>query len=536
MKATNRHAPLLALLGGLLAGCAAAVPAQEPVAAPAAAPVEVPPMVKVEGGMLQGARRETVVAFKNVPYAAPPVGERRWRAPAPVEAWSGTRDASRYGSDCLQNRQSWDTTASTQPLNEDCLYLNVWTPAGFKAGAKLPVLVAVHGGGFVGGSGSPAVMAGDKLAARGAVVVTFNYRLGRFGFFAHPALAVESAGAAAGNYGFMDQIAALQWVKRNIAAFGGDPSNVTLFGESAGGESIDHLMLADDARGLFHKAMVQSGGGRAPWPKLSVDLPNLPSAESNGRKFAEKMKLTTVDAAALRALPAAKVLGGINLFDKEEGSYSGPMIDGRLVTGSAAEGFAAGRQAKVPYWIGSNSDELGFIPGFLLGRTNSKLAEQFGFDVAKLTEAYGGKDTFEARFAGDATFVESARFLAGAASTTQPVYLWRFNYVTESKRKSAKGAAHATDVPYTFGNLAATGDKISDADRAAAQQLGDALLAFARTGVPAIEGQPAWPKYSRKDDKLADFSEQGIVVSPAGTPGLDAISRHFSQPAAAAQR
>ncbi|WP_341918295.1 carboxylesterase/lipase family protein [Hydrocarboniphaga effusa] len=535
MRVSSQHLSMFVLLGSLHIASSCAAPQSTPPAAERQAAVAVPgtgqttATVRVETGVLQGAVSEAGVSYKNIPYAAPPVGDRRWRAPAPAERWDGVRDATRYGRDCMQNRQSWDSMAPTQPQSEDCLYLNIWSPASAGEKSKLPVLVAIHGGGFVAGAGSQAVLDGSKLSARGAIIVTFNYRLGRFGFFAHPALSAESPGSAVGNYGFMDQIAALQWVQRNIAAFGGDPANVTVFGESAGGESINYLMLAADARGLFAKAMVQSGGGRSPWPKLSEDRPNLPSAEAVGRKFATKAKVASDDAAALRAVSAAKVLGGISLIDNDGGTYSGPMIDGRIVTAAVSDGFAQGRQAQIPYWIGSNSNEFGFLPGFLLGRSNSKLVEQFGFDEAQLIAGYGSKDAYEANFASDVTFTEPARYLATAAAAKQPVYLWRFAYVVESKRKSSKGAAHATDLPFTLGNLAANGDKIGDADRLAAQQFGDALIAFARTGVPAIEGQPAWPRYAAKEGRMVEFSEKGIVITSAASLALDAIAQQFAK-------
>lgn len=511
-----------------LIACAAPPPDAPPVATSAAAPQRPSPL-KIETGLLQGAVSGAVVSYKNVPYAAPPLGELRWRAPRPPAKWDGVRDATRYGNDCMQNRMSWDKTASSQPVSEDCLYLNVWAPATARPGSRLPVIVWIYGGGFAQGSATAPVTDGSKLAARGAVIVSFNYRVGRFGFFAHPALDAEGGADAVGNYGFMDQIAALQWVRRNIAAFGGDPGNVTIYGESAGGESVNYLMLAEPARGLFHKAYSQSGGGRTPWPTLAVDVPDRPSAESAGRKFAARMKLQDATAAALRALPADKVLGGVNMISNDEGSYSGPMIDGKLIVGPVAPAFAAGRQARVPYINGSNSNELGFLPGFMLHGASRKMAEQFKFDLPKLIAAYGSQESFEERFANDATFVEPSRYLAGAAAAGgQPVYLLRFAYVSEVNRKPGRGAAHATDVPYAFGNLRETGDSVSDADRAAAQRFGDAIVAFARTGQPAIDGN-VWTPYSAKSDLVNEFSENGMTVAPAGQPAFAEIARHFAE-------
>lgn len=278
MTSGNRTAA--ALVAALLVG-ACAQPAMSQSPPSAGVPVET----QIDSGTLRGREADGIKSFKGIPYAAPPVGELRWRAPAAPTAWSGVREADQYGSDCVQNRVSWDKTQSAQPTSEDCLTLNVWAPAAAK---KAPVMVWIHGGGFVMGSGSQPIFDGAKLAGRDVVVVTFNYRLGRFGFFAHPALTREAAGAATGNFAFMDQVAALEWVKRNIAAFGGDPGNVTIFGESAGGGSVNQLMLAQPARGLFHKAIAQSGGGRDVLPLLSAERAGKPSAEAVGTAFAAK--------------------------------------------------------------------------------------------------------------------------------------------------------------------------------------------------------------------------------------------------------
>lgn len=488
-------------------------------------------VVRVETGALRGANNIDVISFKNIPYAAPPVGDRRWRAPAPAAAWTDVRDASQYGNDCMQNRMGWDKTTSKQPLSEDCLNLNVWAPASATPASKLPVMVWVHGGGFVSGSGTAAVMDGSPLVARGVIVVTFNYRLARFGFFAHPALSAESPDGALANYGFMDQIAALQWIKRNIKAFGGNPDNVTVFGQSAGGDSINNLMLAGPAKGLFQKAIVMSGGGRTVWKSLREDGPSGPSAESIGQAFATSAGIAKGkdDVAALRAIPASKIQGSISLLNPEAKTYTGPILDGKIVTSSVADGFAAGRQAKVPYLVGSTSNELGFLPGIFLKPMSKPLVEKLGDDLDKIVDAYGSRDVFDVSIVSDVTFVEPARYLAATASSAQPTYLYRFSYVTEAKLKGSKGAAHATDIPYIFGNLAATGDKVSDEDRQMVKVLQDYFTAFAKTGVPNVAGQAAWPAYSKKDDKLLEFSDKGAAVAAAATPAVEALTQHFSK-------
>ena len=488
------------------------------------------PEVKIDSGALLGARMDGVVVFRGIPYAAAPTGPHRWRAPAPVQAWNGTRNATQPGNDCMQNRRADDKAVTSLPISEDCLYLNVWTPAPASA-AKLPVMVWIHGGGFTSGSGSAAIMDGSRLAARGVILVTFNYRLGRFGFFAHPALTAEGAGAAVGNYGLMDQITALEWVKRNIQAFGGDPANITIFGESAGGDAVNQLMLSPFASGLFAKAISQSGGGRTPLPVLDRDQAGLPSAEARGLAFARDMGIKDGDALQkLRALPAAKVLGKIDLLTPERDTYSGLMIDGRIVSSSAADGFAAGRQAKVPYVVGATSDELGLVPSMLRGFVNKDLVARLGGSADAVTVAYGGKDAFKRHIASDILFVEPARFMAArAAKAGQPAYLYRFGYVAEAKRADQDGAWHATDVAYIFDNLAAMGHKLTAADEAAARNLADIWASFAKSGVPGIDGQPAWPAYSAGEDRLYDFTTAGPVVAPAGGKHLDAITAHYSQ-------
>ena len=481
------------------------------------------PVVRVAEGQAQGVGEDGVAVFKGLPYAAPPLGPLRWRAPQAPAGWSGVRDVSAYGADCVQKRGGWDSTQSKLPVSEDCLTLNVWAPA--KA-AGLPVMVWIHGGGFTMGSGSQPLFDGGKLARRGMVVVTLNYRLGRFGFFAHPALTAEGAGAALGNYGLMDQVAALQWVKRNIAAFGGDPDKVTIFGESAGGGSVIQHMLMKPSQGLFRAAVSESGGGRDVWPTLA-------EAEQKGVAFAAKAGVQGGDAAALaqlRALPAKTVAGALDLLSGEPDIYSGPMIDGRLVTLRPSDGFAAGRQAKVPFLVGANSNELGFIPVLFLGPVTAAAAKQLGDDKDAVVKAYGSKAESDARLASDLTFVEPARFLASQTSARgQPTWLYSFGYVPTAQRASQKGAGHATELAFVFGNLGELAKPATPEDEQAATLIGDYWTAFAKTGDPNGAGRPAWPRYDAKTDQRLEISITGAAVAgPAGGPGLDAIRDHFA--------
>jgi para-nitrobenzyl esterase len=254
--------------------------------------------VKIETGRLKGVARDGVVGFKGIPFAAAPVGDLRWRAPTPAKAWTGVRPAAEYGADCAQKPFPGDAAPLGVTPAEDCLYANVWVPEG-SAGKKLPVMVWFYGGGFVNGGSSPAVYDGSQFAKRGVVFVSFNYRLGRFGFFAHPALTKENPKGPLGNYAFLDQIAALEWVKRNIKAFGGDAGNVTIFGESAGGGSVLTMMTSPMAKGLFHKAIIESGGGRTmlmgPRYLDRASPAGTPSGESVGMKFAKSVGIEGED-------------------------------------------------------------------------------------------------------------------------------------------------------------------------------------------------------------------------------------------------
>jgi len=344
------------------------------------------PVVQTISGKVKCITEGEVAIFKGIPYAAPPVGEFRWRPPQPVKSWDGILDANKYGSNCAQG--GWGTAAGTiqEGSSEDCLYLNLWLPANIEPDAKLPVMVWIHGGGFTGGSGTG--LSGDAFAKQGVILMTFNYRLGRLGHFAFPALTKEHPDEPKGSYAFMDMIAALKWVKENIAAFGGDPNNVTIFGQSAGGVAVHSLLTIPDARGLFHKAISQSGGGRdgvltgRPISKNNVDALYPVSAETIGVNFARKLGIEGTDEAALaklRALSVEQIVDGGQETNGQGGPriYSGPVLDGKLVVETAESAHNAGRQTKVPLIIGSCSGEIGgaFVN---LSDTKEALFSSFG--------------------------------------------------------------------------------------------------------------------------------------------------------------
>ncbi len=460
--------------------------------------------VTTDSGTFIGATVDSIASFKGIPFAAPPVGALRWSAPAPVLPSIPPRAATTYGPDCMQNPLP-GIKRGERPMSEDCLTLNVWTPKPAKA-AKLPVMVWIHGGGFVGGSGTLTETDGAALAKRDVVIVSFNYRLGRFGFFAHPAL------EGGGNWGLMDQIAALQWVQRNIAAFGGDPAKVTIFGESAGGESVSRLMASPAAKGLFARSIVASGGGRDSWPTLA-------EAQAKGAAFGTKSK--AADAAALRALPAEKVLGDITLLNKEDDRYSGPITDGTIVAGDTDAIFAAGGQAKIPVIIGSNDDELGFVPALFRKMVNDPALAKLGGRADAVRAAYGDEGEANRRVGADVMFTEPALALGMRQARVAATFLYRFGYVAEAKRKDGQGAVHATDVAFQFGNLPADA---TPADRAAARQLGDYWTNFAKTGDPNGSGLPIWSRLDSAAPRLLSMGITATAMEQATTPALTAIA------------
>ncbi len=472
---------------------------------------------KIDTGRLQGASKDGVTSFKGIPFAMPPVGDLRWRPPQAVKPWTGVRKATEYGPDCAQLPFPGDAAPLGVPAAEDCLYANVWAPDG-SAGKKLPVMVWIYGGGFVNGGSSPTVYDGSQFAKRGLVLVSFNYRVGRFGFFGFPALTKELPNEPKGNYGYMDQIAALQWVRRNAAAFGGDASNVTIFGESAGGGSVLTLMTSPLAKGLFKAAVVESGGGRT----LLMGPRNLAMAETNGVAFAKKNGIEGSDAAALaalRKLPEKDVVDGLNMASMNVPTYGGPMIDGKVVVESPAEAYAAGHGAKVRFMIGANSADIGFASA----RTIDDLFAPFGPDKEKAMAAYNATGATPVNqvaptFGADQMMVEPSRFAARTlAALGVPVYEYRFSYVAESLRggRGGRGAAHASEIPFVFDTVAARyGKDLTDADRAAAQAANTYWANFAKTGNPNSVGLPEWPPYNAKEDILMDFTAAGPVAKP----------------------
>jgi para-nitrobenzyl esterase len=468
--------------------------------------------VHTRHGDLQGVTAGAVESFKGVPFAAPPVGDLRWRPPAPPPAWSGVKTADSFGPICPQQARGRFADA---PISEDCLTLNLWRPAGAAPGAKLPVMVWIYGGAFIQGASSLPYYDGTHFAEHGVILVSLNYRLGRFGFFAHPAL--DAGPGPIANYGLMDQIAALKWVQANIAAFGGDPANVTVFGESAGAISVNYLMTSPAARGLFAKAIAESGFGRASPRPLKGDR----GAEGFGQTFAEAHGIKGDDAAAaaaLRALPAEALntpFGGLG-----DPALPNPILDGQIIVESIAQAFGRGAEAHVPYLEGGNSYEASLIP-------------QVGDDPGPVIARAGDPPAVEALY-GNAPAPEVARELTTDALITEPdrllardmtrqglpVWVYHFSYVATMLRQTAYGAAHGSEIPYVFDNLrdqtlAVAGREMPAAtaeDHKLAAAMHAYWVAFAKTGDPAAAGGPAWPRYTLSGDPLLQFGVDGIAV------------------------
>ncbi len=452
---------------------------------------------QVETGALSGVEVSAVRSFRNIPYAAPPVGALRWAPPAPAAAWSGVRDAGVDGPACLQpvgERPNGGGYAGT--VSEDCLTLDVFAPAH---AAHAPVMVWIYGGGNVFGADSIAPNDGRAFARDGVILVAMNYRLGALGFFAHPGLTrAAKPGEPLGSYGIMDQIAALKWVKRNIAAFGGDPDNVTIFGESAGGDDVLTLMSTPAARGLFEKATVQSGGGRG--ARLT-----LADAETAGQAIAVKAG-APADATAdqLRALPAQAFVG-------LPGRYS-PIVDGRLVRETPAEAFAKGDEAPASLIVGSNTWEASLQPpgsqaAYVAAASPETRAAypEDAADPAKLAQ-----DMFT-----DAVMGAPARWFAAKHSAKSKAWLYEFSYVRVVRRGKIPGANHTSENPYVFDTqmiVPGYAADIVDEDRAVAAFMHACWVSFAKTGAPACttDGK-AWPAYTAADDALMEFTSPSAV-------------------------
>ena len=479
-----------------LLGCAAAILAIAPLAQAGQDPV-----VKAPVGAVQGQDQGELVVFKGVPYAQAPAGSARWKPPRPVSDWTGVRTARAFGPSCFQPPVAADSIYADDagPMSEDCLSLNIWAP---KRAQRAPVFVWIHGGALNIGTSRLAMYDGTRLAQRGVVVVSINYRLGILGWLAHPELSAESQDAVSGNYGLLDQIEALRWVRRNIEAFGGDPSNVTIAGESAGGLSVMYLMAAPGARGLFHKAIAESAY-MISTPELKRQAHGHPSAESAGVDIMKK--LGAADLAELRAMDPGKLtnaaaVGGFAPFGS---------VDGRVLPTQLVEAFDRGEQAHVPILIGSNSGEIRSLRYLAppipkrAGEYESAIRARYDDLSDQFLKLYPGTDIEESVLATtrDALYSWTAQRMAfKQTSVGQPAYLYFFDHGYPAMDQAHLHGFHASELPYVFG----TADRLSanwpkPPKSAGEAALSDAIIgywtSFARTGAPQAEGAPDWPAF-----------------------------------------
>jgi para-nitrobenzyl esterase len=471
------------------------------------------PVVKTVEGPVRGKliNSDKVRAFQGIPYAAPPVGRLRWQAPQPVTSWSAEFDATHYGHHCAQNHVFddmvfQDSTGSNDPGSEDCLTLNVYTPAHATAKSGLPVMFWIHGGGYVGGASSEPRHNGDFLPLKGVVLITINYRLGVFGFLALPELANEQGGSS-GNYGLMDMVAALQWVKRNVAAFGGDPGRVTIFGESAGSFAVSTLMAAPSARGLFHRAIGESGG--------ALNLGTFETLQSAGNRDAAWAGETGAkNLAGLRALSTAKLLAAAG---KKDSVHFSPVIDGKFLSESVLDTYNAGKQAKVPLLAGFNRDEGSFFAtGMTAEKWQGTAKLRYGDKADAFLRLYPGSSDAEALrsasdFGGDQFIAYGTwKWLEVDRRTGSPnIYRYKMDLAAPpSKFHQGWYAFHSDDIEYVFGTLdTRPGAAWRPEDYALSDQMMSYWTNFARSGDPnGLDGRhhalPLWPKYGPGDPLL----------------------------------
>ncbi|HZB89598.1 MAG TPA: carboxylesterase family protein [Terracidiphilus sp.] len=470
-----------------------------------------PLVVKTEQGKVQGKTINDgkVRAYLGLPYAAPPVSELRWRAPEAAEKWKGVRDATKFGARCVQGEVFDDMVFQDSGPSEDCLFLNVYVPADATARSKLPVMFWIHGGGYLGGSGSEPRHNGDFLPLKGVVLVTINYRLGVFGFLATNELAQEANGAA-GNYGLMDMIAALHWVNANIGGFGGDAKNVTIFGESAGSFAVSTLMASPMARGLFSKVIGESGGafsGSAnPSSKTFAERATEDEAwmAGNGAKTMKELRAMTTEQIAEAAA-------------KEGTPKFSPDIDGRVLTEPIADTYAAGRQAHVPLLSGWNADEDPSLAGddLTVAQWKSMAQEMFKERADEFLKLYPGDTNAEARRAaidfGSDSFIAFGTWKwieAQRKTGDAPVYRYHFELgATPSKFHPGTFAFHSDDIEYVFGTLDTRPEwDVRPEDRRLSEQMMRYWTNFAKTGDPNGRGLPEWPRYGA-DDALIHLND-----------------------------
>lgn len=509
------------------------------------------PLVMVSSGYLEGSWQKEIAVFKGVPYAKPPVGELRWRPPQPVESWHGIREAKKFSPTAWQvmagletfltgiiEGQGWSRlrTSSIKAFtklipppkqSEDCLYLNIRS-SQIDPNAKLPVMVWIHGGDHQDGSASDPYYDSNALAEKGVVLVTINYRLGLLGYYAHPELSAESEQGVSGNYGTLDQIAALQWVKENIAVFGGDPNNVTIFGESAGGESVAHMLTSPLARGLFHRAIMQSPANGGQMTYLKQPFLDYQAVEQQGVAFAKQLGIMgTAQLAQLRQVAPQTLYDSVRK-DLQVGSFY-PVIDGYVLPKSPFEAFYDGEQAPVPLLVGSNADEGTLIyPIFespiaeyrhrkpLPNQIHPSIRDAFQADSYRLTTLYPGLNKGDVKaetdFLGDIFFGSKARFYAEHAAKANPsTFFYMFKRVPPSPTQSA-GAFHAGELAFVHGATVPI-LPMNKQDWALSEKMVTYWSNFAKTGNPNDNRLPAWSRFCAEQPEWMNFDVHHVGIT-----------------------
>ena len=481
-----------------------------------------PEPVSVTGGVVQGKFEGDLTVYKGIPYAAPPVGDLRWKPPHPVESWTGVRSATSYGPAPMQGDRRG------AHMSEDCLYLNVWTPAK-SAKERIPVLVWIHGGAFSAGT---AVCHGDHLAKKGVVLVSIEYRVGEFGFFAHPELSAESPNNVSGNYGLMDMMAALQWIQDNIEMFGGDPDQVTIFGESAGGIAVSMLCASPQAKGLFHGAISQSGGSMGPsrYPKTypGENMKLLKDAEQDGVAYQKQLGAASIE--EMRKLPPEKIVS--RGYDT-----SWPVIDGRVIPDDQYKLYAAGTYNDVDVLIGYNSDEgLSFWPPSTSSQYVESVQQRYGSFADKLIDAYPAGDGRPPKstrdLMRDAAFGWQTWAWARLQSKTgkSNVYLYYFdqhpNYPEDSPQAD-HGSPHGQDVAYVFQDLNSSDPRTTKSDLIISEAMATYWVNFAKCGDPNGKGVPKWPVFSERKDSVMIFRQKSQVGPVPDLDSLEVLDDYF---------
>jgi para-nitrobenzyl esterase len=487
------------------------------------------PIAQVAGGEVRGVAADGIVAYKGIPYAGAPTGEFRWRAPRPVEPWTRTRDANEFGPACMQSAALREPADARPGFSEDCLYLNVWTPA-WSAGERLPVMVWIHGGGFAGGTTRNALYDGTRLAQKGVVLVSVAYRVGAFGFLAHPELSRES-GAASGNYGLQDIIAALNWIKQHIAAFGGNPQNVTIFGQSAGGIAVSMLAASPAAKDTFAKAISESGGSFAPSTESDEGEQNTPTlalAESRGITFLAR--LAARDIAAARGLPASAI-------QQAQGNVWGafwPVDDGVVIPGDQFVWYSRGHFNDTPVLIGSNSDEGALFESEPV--TSADFEQRMRLLYADRADTILAANPHET----DAEATHAARNVIRDSYFAWPTWTWArlqsrmgrsaayVYYFDHRAPGSGNGASHGDEIAYVFRNLNAPGRAAPrPEDVAISELMASYWVNFASTGDPNGPGLPLWPVFTEQKPQVMHLDAWPGARPVPNLPQLEALDAYY---------